>query len=197
MILLEISKEFTNHGRLLGEHQWRHFLKDPTKDEEGHKTCVYYSIYRTCREARKDGTHTIPLSLVQSLPHLTVTQVGILSRHLQNGSRAGHPEQGKHNSFFQHPDREDTLTLLYSRIVSPYPEPKHCPPPPEDRTSKQICRHIPLSTTRQATSPTKTVVPPGIFFFMSFSFPIHFLWLHSGRWLISLDRPTKARGAKP
>jgi len=55
MILLEISKEFTDHGRLLGQHQWFHFLKDPTKDEEGHKSCVYYSVYRTCREARKDG----------------------------------------------------------------------------------------------------------------------------------------------
>lgn len=159
--------------------------------------CLLQYLPHLPRSQKRRYAYNPSLSLVQSLPYLTVTQVGILSRHLQNGSRAGHPEQGKHNSFFQHPDREDTLTLLYSRIVSPYPEPKHCPPPPEDRTSKQICRHIPLSTTRQATSPTKTVVPPGIFFFMSFSFPIHFLWLHSGRWLISLDRPTKARGAKP
>ncbi len=94
MILLEISKEFTDHGRLLGEHQWRHFLKDPNKDEEGHKTCVYYSVYRTCRDARKEGTHTTSLSH----PSSPYTQVGILSRHLRNGSRAGHPEQGKHIS---------------------------------------------------------------------------------------------------
>src|SRR5258708_1795729 len=61
------------------------------------------------------------------------------------------------------PRSREHCHLLCSRIVSPYPEPKHCSTPPEDRTSKPICRHIPLLMTRQATSLTKTVVHPGIF----------------------------------
>lgn len=55
MILLEISKSFTEHKRLLGEHQWSLFLKDATSEEKGRKTCVYYSVYSTSRKAWKDG----------------------------------------------------------------------------------------------------------------------------------------------
>ncbi len=31
-----------------------------------------------------------------------------------------------------------------SRIVYPYPETKHCLLPPEDKTGKPICRHLPV-----------------------------------------------------
>jgi hypothetical protein len=55
MILLEISKSFTEHKCLLGEHQWSLYLKNATSEEKGRKTCVYYSVYSTTREARKDG----------------------------------------------------------------------------------------------------------------------------------------------
>lgn len=57
MILLEISKAYDkDNKRLLGEHKWSQFLKDPTEEEESYKTCVFHSIYSTCREAGKDGT---------------------------------------------------------------------------------------------------------------------------------------------
>ncbi|KAF9530366.1 hypothetical protein CPB83DRAFT_850784 [Crepidotus variabilis] len=59
MILLEISKEFTNQGILLGEHQWRRILKSPEPDEVGRKTCVYHSTYSNTREAHKAGWRPI------------------------------------------------------------------------------------------------------------------------------------------
>ena len=56
MFLLEISKSFDkDNKRLLGEHKWSQFLKDPTEEEKFNKTCVFHSIYPTCREAGKDG----------------------------------------------------------------------------------------------------------------------------------------------
>ena len=56
MFLLEISKSYDKENKcLLGEHKWSQFLKDPTEEEKSSKTCVFYSIYPTCREAGKDG----------------------------------------------------------------------------------------------------------------------------------------------
>ena len=54
-----------------------------------------------------------------------------------------------------------------SRFVSPYPESRHCPPPPEDRTNKQICRHIPQAPGTKSTptkpTPTQSNGPRGMF----------------------------------
>ena len=55
MILLEISKDYEDTKRLLGEHKWSQFLKDPKEEEKFNKTCVFYSIYTNCRAAAKDG----------------------------------------------------------------------------------------------------------------------------------------------
>ncbi|KAJ3506377.1 hypothetical protein NLJ89_g6901 [Agrocybe chaxingu] len=55
MILLEIPKEFTDHGRLLGEHRWGEFLKNPTDEERDRYTQVFHSFYSKVRDAQKDG----------------------------------------------------------------------------------------------------------------------------------------------
>lgn len=55
MMLLEVSKAFEDHASLLGEHRWSEFLKDPTDEEKGRTTQVFYSFYVRGREAQKDG----------------------------------------------------------------------------------------------------------------------------------------------
>lgn len=56
MILLEISKEFTEHERLLGEHRWSEILKEPDDEEKKSVSKVFHSVYAKGREAQKDGT---------------------------------------------------------------------------------------------------------------------------------------------
>ncbi|KAF8972766.1 hypothetical protein BDZ97DRAFT_856108 [Flammula alnicola] len=62
MILLEVSKAFTDHGRLLGEHRWSEFLKDPTEEEKPRVTQVFHSFYAKGRDAQKDGWKAITIS---------------------------------------------------------------------------------------------------------------------------------------
>ena len=63
MILLEVSKMFTDHERLLGEHRWSELLKEPSDEEEKRVSRVFHSFYSKGREAQKDGTldfqHTV------------------------------------------------------------------------------------------------------------------------------------------
>jgi hypothetical protein len=67
MILLEISKDFVDHGLLLGEHRWADFLKDPTPEEEPRVTQVFHSFYARGRDAQKDGEHCVIDSLILHL----------------------------------------------------------------------------------------------------------------------------------
>ncbi|KAF8972767.1 hypothetical protein BDZ97DRAFT_1752620 [Flammula alnicola] len=62
MILLEVSKAFTDHGRLLGEHRWSEFLKDSTEEENPRVTQVFHSFYAKGRDAQKDGWKVITVS---------------------------------------------------------------------------------------------------------------------------------------
>lgn len=55
MILLEVSKAFTKHERLLGEHRWSEMLKDPNREEKARVSRVFHSYYAKGREAQKDG----------------------------------------------------------------------------------------------------------------------------------------------
>ncbi|KAF8902400.1 hypothetical protein CPB84DRAFT_862391 [Gymnopilus junonius] len=59
MILLEISKRFTDHGRLLGEHRWNEMLKNPTHEESQNVSRIFHSFYTTLRDAQKDGWKVI------------------------------------------------------------------------------------------------------------------------------------------
>jgi hypothetical protein len=55
MILLEINRAFENWDRLLGEHRWKEFLRKPTDEEEPRVSRIYYSRFKSGREAQKEG----------------------------------------------------------------------------------------------------------------------------------------------
>lgn len=53
-MLLEIEKG-TELSGMLGEHRWAEVLRDPREGEKERASRVYYSVYRTTRDANKDG----------------------------------------------------------------------------------------------------------------------------------------------
>lgn len=57
MVLLEIDKKYPHNDRLLGEHRWSEFLKNPSKEEAGKVTQIFHCLYKTGREAQKDGVY--------------------------------------------------------------------------------------------------------------------------------------------
>ncbi|KIM44408.1 hypothetical protein M413DRAFT_24911 [Hebeloma cylindrosporum] len=42
MVLIEVSKSFTDHGRLLGEHRWVDILKNPTEEEKQGSSRIFH-----------------------------------------------------------------------------------------------------------------------------------------------------------
>lgn len=50
-----MDRSYKHFERLLGEHTWAKFLKNPTSEEKPRMTRVYYSTYASGREAQKDG----------------------------------------------------------------------------------------------------------------------------------------------
>ena len=56
MILLEVSKTFKQHERLLGEHRWSEILTDADEEEENRVSRVFHSFYAKGRDAQKDGS---------------------------------------------------------------------------------------------------------------------------------------------
>ncbi|KAF7311470.1 Glycoside hydrolase family 79 protein [Mycena kentingensis (nom. inval.)] len=54
-ILLEINRDYASPERLLGEHRWSEFLRNPTPEETGRVTQIFYSTYSNGRAAQKDG----------------------------------------------------------------------------------------------------------------------------------------------
>jgi len=65
MILLEISRLFTEHGSLLGEHRWKEILKNPDSLEKNSVTKVFHSFYAKGRDAQKDGAYFVRFRLVR------------------------------------------------------------------------------------------------------------------------------------
>ncbi|PFH49617.1 hypothetical protein AMATHDRAFT_147311, partial [Amanita thiersii Skay4041] len=55
MVQFSVSKEFKEPERLLGEHRWSEFLKEPQEDEKELVSQIFYSTYTTDREVQKDG----------------------------------------------------------------------------------------------------------------------------------------------
>ncbi|TRM68818.1 hypothetical protein BD626DRAFT_579596 [Schizophyllum amplum] len=56
IVIIEISIECQEIGvLLLGEHRWSEFLRKPKEEELEGTSQVFYSIYSTLREVRKDG----------------------------------------------------------------------------------------------------------------------------------------------
>ncbi|KAF5354356.1 hypothetical protein D9758_010758 [Tetrapyrgos nigripes] len=55
MILLEISRAFTDWGNILGEHRWKEVLRRPTHEEHPRVSRIYDSRYKSGRAAQKEG----------------------------------------------------------------------------------------------------------------------------------------------
>ncbi|EKM76019.1 hypothetical protein AGABI1DRAFT_109101 [Agaricus bisporus var. burnettii JB137-S8] len=55
MVVAEVSKEFKQFDKLLGEHRWGEFLREPSPEERDRKTKVYNSTYTNSRALQKDG----------------------------------------------------------------------------------------------------------------------------------------------
>ncbi|KAG6918245.1 hypothetical protein DXG01_015619 [Tephrocybe rancida] len=55
MVLIEVDKKYPHNERLLGEHKWQEFLRNPTEEEADRVTQIFHSLYTTGREAQKDG----------------------------------------------------------------------------------------------------------------------------------------------
>ncbi|KAJ7721002.1 hypothetical protein B0H16DRAFT_1474104 [Mycena metata] len=64
-VLLEINREYAHPERLLGEHRWSDFLCNPSQEEAGHVTQIFYSIYNAGRSVQKDGK----MRMLRSAPH--------------------------------------------------------------------------------------------------------------------------------
>jgi hypothetical protein len=55
MVVAEVSKTFSQFEKVLGEHRWGEFLREPSPEERDKKTKVYYSTYTNSRALQKDG----------------------------------------------------------------------------------------------------------------------------------------------
>jgi hypothetical protein len=55
MVILEIERTFDGFRSLLGEHRWDEFLRNPTEEETGKVSQVFYCLYKSNREVQKDG----------------------------------------------------------------------------------------------------------------------------------------------
>lgn len=55
MVIVEVQREFDGIDRLLGEHRWKDFLKNPSEEEMGKVTKVFFCVYNTGRLVQKNG----------------------------------------------------------------------------------------------------------------------------------------------
>ncbi|KAJ7730322.1 hypothetical protein B0H16DRAFT_1329962, partial [Mycena metata] len=62
-VLLEINREYPHPERLLVEHRWSDFLRNPSQKEADRVSQIFYSVYNTGRSVQKDGKCTHPTAL--------------------------------------------------------------------------------------------------------------------------------------
>lgn len=55
MVIIEVNRHYAHFDRILGEHRWSEFLQNPTKEENGRVTKVFYCTYNTGRIVQKNG----------------------------------------------------------------------------------------------------------------------------------------------
>jgi hypothetical protein len=55
MVILEIERSYRGIDKLLGEHKWKEFLKNPTDEEKDRASQVFYCLYTKGRDVQKDG----------------------------------------------------------------------------------------------------------------------------------------------
>ncbi|KAJ7731664.1 hypothetical protein B0H16DRAFT_1329220, partial [Mycena metata] len=59
-VLLEINREYAHPERLLGEHRWSDFLRNPSQQEAGRVSQIFYSVYNTGRSAHPTFLSPLP-----------------------------------------------------------------------------------------------------------------------------------------
>lgn len=55
MVIVEVLREYEHFDRILGEHRWDEFLRQPKADEKGRSSKVYFSTYSNYIDLKKDG----------------------------------------------------------------------------------------------------------------------------------------------
>ncbi|KAF8159370.1 hypothetical protein B0H34DRAFT_400912 [Crassisporium funariophilum] len=139
MVLLEISKEFTDHARLLGEHRWSEMLKAPKDEEKPRVSQVFHSFYAKGRDAQKDGWKHIPV------------KASWFGRDWKPGERGiRHPYPATH--WCNVPTEDKTNKPLCRPLpVQEKPPPPAVPPPaPVVGSSKWVDKQNKASPTRSA-----------------------------------------------
>lgn len=68
MVIIEVKRDYGGFDRLLGEHRWNEFLKNPSQEEADKVTKVYYCVYNSGRQVQKCGGFA---SLLGDIRHKT------------------------------------------------------------------------------------------------------------------------------
>lgn len=55
MVIVEVDRELPDFTRVLGEHKWEEFLKQPSSDEVIRVSRVFYSQLSDGRKVQKSG----------------------------------------------------------------------------------------------------------------------------------------------
>ncbi|KAI0311919.1 hypothetical protein OF83DRAFT_1148721 [Amylostereum chailletii] len=55
MIIIEVDRDFDNFPGLLGEHKWADFLRQPTEEQAGQSSKIFYCVWNTGRKVEKNG----------------------------------------------------------------------------------------------------------------------------------------------
>jgi len=54
-VIIEVNRDYPHFDRILGEHRWSEFLRNPSRDEKDRATQVFYCTYHTGRMVQKNG----------------------------------------------------------------------------------------------------------------------------------------------
>lgn len=55
MIIIEVDRDFDRFDSLLGLHDWESFLKQPTEEDKGKASKIFWCLYNTGRLVQKNG----------------------------------------------------------------------------------------------------------------------------------------------
>jgi hypothetical protein len=87
MVIIEVKRDFDGFDRLLGEHKWNEFLRNPSKEEREKVTRVYYCVYNSGRQVQKNGAFVVASWFSQPIHHLVKVGRGLMPRKV--GSETG------------------------------------------------------------------------------------------------------------
>ncbi|KAI0264237.1 hypothetical protein BC834DRAFT_826695 [Gloeopeniophorella convolvens] len=61
MVVIEVDRDFDRFDDLLGLHQWSKFVRNPTEEQSGKVTKVFWCTYNTGRLVQKNGWKRIDI----------------------------------------------------------------------------------------------------------------------------------------